>query len=215
MDKKVVKYLEFICCFLVTFSLVFNLVTSIQSYFKGDIIKAKSIDYTIKTSFPEKIGDVPVYTQLIDKGRARSTTKRLIKYVVIHETDNESIGVGAKNHANYLSYNNFSSTSWHYTVDDKEIYHHIPDNEIAHHAGNKLGNMYGIGIELCVNKDGDFAKTFDNAARLVAYLIKEYGLEEDSIRTHNDFTGKDCPHLILKEKRLEEFKNLVKQYLEE
>lgn len=214
MNSKVVKIVEVSCCFLVGLFLVFSLALSLNNYFKKDN-DIKKIDYTKKAVFPEKIGDIMVYTQIIDKSKARSTTKRLIKYVVIHETDNVNAGVGAKNHANYLSYNNVSSTSWHYTVDDKEIYHHIPDNEIAHHAGEKLGNMYGIGIELCVNKDGDFDKTFENAARLVAYLLKEYDLDIDAIRTHNDFTGKDCPHLILKYNRLDEFKDLVKKLLEE
>lgn len=169
--------------------------------------------YTKESVFPDNVYGVPVKTMLIDEGVARPKTKRLIKYVVIHETDNFENGVGASNHATYLKNNNDSPTSWHYTVDDYEIYHHIPDNEIAHHAGDKEGNTYGIGIELCVNKDGNFDKTFDIGAKLVAYLLKSYGLDIDAIKTHHDFTGKDCPNKILKTKRLEEFKNKVKEYL--
>ena len=154
-----------------------------------------------------------VYTELIDTGtNARNGQKRKIKYIVIHETDNYEQGVGAKNHAIYLKNNNSSATSWHYTVDDKEIYHHIPDNERANHAGNDVGNEYGIGIELCVNEDGNFEKTFDNAAKLVAYLLNEYNLTINDIKTHHDFSGKDCPHLILQNNRMEEFKAKVKYY---
>lgn len=170
--------------------------------------------YTLTSAFPVMVDDVPVKTSIIDEGKARPRTLRLIKYVVIHETDNYESGAGAKNHAVYLKENNSTSTSWHYTVDDKEIYHHIPDNEVAHHAGDKDGNMYGIGIELCVNKGGNFNKTFDNAAKLVAYLLKSYDLDINAIKTHHDFTGKDCPNKILKMDRLDEFKNKVQGYLE-
>ena len=35
------------------------------------------------------------------------------------------------------------------------IYHHLPDDETAYHAGDGMekngGNMNGIGIEMCVN----------------------------------------------------------------
>ncbi|MDE5830329.1 MAG: N-acetylmuramoyl-L-alanine amidase, partial [Clostridia bacterium] len=155
-----------------------------------------------------------VHTALIESGtEARPGKNRKIKYIVIHETDNTSKGADAKNHSEFLSKNNKTSTSWHYTVDQKEIYHHIPDNEVAHHAATEKGNLYGIGIELCVNEDGNFEKTFENGAKLVAYLLQEYNLEINDIKTHNDFSGKDCPHNILKANRMEEFKSKVKSYL--
>lgn len=168
---------------------------------------------TEESSFPSEVFNVPVYTELIDSGTdARPGTKRKIKYLVIHETDNFTKGTGAKNHAKFLK-NTTDSTSWHYTVDDKEIYHHIPDNEIAHHAATEIGNKYGVGIELCVNKDGNFNKTFENATKLVAYLLKEYNLDTSAIKTHHDFSGKDCPHSILKNNRMNEFVRKVKKML--
>lgn len=172
-------------------------------------------DYVYQESvFPNFVGNIPVHTDLIEAyTSARPSTKRMIKYIVIHETDNFEKGVGAHNHAEYLKRNNKTATSWHYTVDDKEIYHHIPDDEIAHHAGDDEGNAYGIGIELCVNIDGDFEKTFDNAAKLVAYLLKAYDLNLDHLKTHHDFSGKDCPHSILQENRLKEFRQRVRTYL--
>lgn len=176
----------------------------------GNAKQVNTNDYLV---FPNKVFGVPVYTELIDVNtEARPGTKRTIKYIVIHETDNYEVGVGAANHAKFLKENNDSATSWHYTVDSKEIYHHVPDNEIAYHAGDKTGNQYGIGIELCVNKDGNFEKTFDNAAKLVAYLMKEYNLTIDDVKTHHDFSGKDCPHTILKYNRMGEFKKKVQKY---
>lgn len=152
--------------------------------------------------FPKDVFKIPVYTDLIAAYmRARPNTKRMITYIVIHETDNFEKGVGAKNHATYLKYNNDSSTSWHYTVDNHAMYHHIPDDEVAHHAKDDVGNQYGIGIELCVNSDGDFEATFENGAKRVAYLLKTYPLDLDSLKTHHDFSGKDCPQSILKNNR--------------
>ena len=178
-------------------------------------VLAKSTEVNENSSMPSDVFGVKVKTRLIDSGTsARPGNKRKIKYLVIHETDNNSKGADAENHAQFLCVNNKTSTSWHYTVDDREIYHHIPDNEVAHHAATKDGNLYGIGIELCVNSDGNFEKTFENGAKLVAFLLKEYGLGLDAIRTHNDFSGKDCPHTILRDNRMGEFKNKVKSYME-
>ncbi len=163
---------------------------------------------------PDEVYGVPVHTQLIEVNpETRTGTKRLIQYIIIHETDNYIAGVGAKNHASYLSYNNDSDVSWHYTVDDHEIYHHIPDDEVAHHAGELRGNEFGIGIELCVNVDGDFEKTFENGAKLVAYLLKAYDLNINAVKTHRDFNGKDCPHYIFEDNRWDEFKELIASFL--
>ena len=159
-----------------------------------------------KASYPTNVYGVKVNTSIIGYSiTSRPGIIRNIKYIVLHETDNFDVGSDAKSHANYLNKNTSRYVSWHYTVDDKEIYHHVPDNEIAYHASVDEGNDYGIGIELCVNKDSDFEKTFDNATKLVAYLLNEYDLDVSDIKTHNYFSGKNCPHKILSENRLEEF----------
>ena len=171
-------------------------------------------EYKGESALPSDVYGVKVYTKLIASGtEARTGKKRTVKYIVLHETANNSAGATAKSHSEYLDKNNRTSTSWHYTVDDKEIYHHIPDDEIAHHSATSKGNLYGIGIELCVNEDGNFEKTFENASKLVAFLIKEYNLTTKSIKTHNEFSGKDCPHNILKDNRMDEFIKKVESYL--
>lgn len=162
---------------------------------------------------------VPVRTLYVPEGdEARPGITRKIKYIVLHETGNSEQGADAKRHAVFLRYTNEESTSWHYTVDEKEIYHHIPDREVAWHASDRLqnpgGNLNGIGIELCVNSDGDFEKTFDNAARLAAVLLDTYGLKVDAIRQHADFANKNCPERIRNDDRMEEFREKVKEYLE-
>ena len=141
-----------------------NILEIIEDAFEG---------VTEYSAFPEDVYGIKVITKLLDEGTDKRTgEKRKIKYIVIHETDNEGKKANAKNHAEYQLKNNETSTSWHYTVDSREIYHHIPDNEIANHAGTYEGNKYGIGIELCVNEDGNFEETFDNATKLVAVIIE-------------------------------------------
>ena len=145
---------------LISICLIKTIINKISITTSSNRQKDAIEEVTKESSFPDEVFGVPVYTQLIEENtKARPGTKRKIKYIVIHETDNFANGAGAKNHAEFLSNNNTESTSWHYTVDDKEIYHHIPDNEIAFHAATKTGNLYGIGIELCVNSDGNFEKT--------------------------------------------------------
>ena len=203
---------------LITFLLI-RLITLIasDSNIKTDKFENNIFSKEIKDAcFPDEVYGVKVYTQLIENGtKARSGTKRNIKYIVIHETDNYSNGSTAKKHADFLSENNTSSTSWHYTVDDKEIYHHIPDNEIANHAGTTEGNKYGIGIELCVNDGGNFSKTLDNAAKLVAYLLKEYDLSIYAVKTHHDFSGKNCPNTILRYGKMSQFEEMIEGYLKQ
>ena len=138
---------------------------------------------------------------------------------MIHETGNPSEGADAKAHSDYLLNGGEGTTSWHYTVDDHEIYHHIPDSEVSWNAGDRRqepgGNMNGISIELCVNKDGDFEKTFDNGARLTAYLLKAYDLKMDAVKQHNDFNGKNCPQTIRESGRWQAFLKLTESYLKQ
>ncbi len=121
------------------------------------------------------IEDIPVMTDFLPEGtRARPGQKREIKYLVIHETDNTGTGANAAAHNSFIHQNANAEegiVSWHYTVDDHEIYHHLPDDETAYHAGDGMekngGNMNGIGIEMCVNEDGNYEQTLINTEKTV------------------------------------------------
>ena len=82
------------------------------------------------------IEDIPVMTDFLPEGtRARPGQKREIKYLVIHETDNTGTGANAAAHNSFIHQNANAEegiVSWHYTVDDHEIYHHLPDDETAY-----------------------------------------------------------------------------------
>ncbi len=143
----------------------------------------------------------------------RTNELRRIKYIIIHETGNPAATADASSHSYYLHTGGDGSTAWHYTVDENIAYRHIPDNEIAYHAGK--GNQGGIGIELCINNGGDFDKTFQNGARLAAKLIDTYNLPVESIRQHADFMDKNCPENIRNNQQWDVFISLVKKYLKE
>lgn len=96
-----------------------------------------------------------------------------------------------------MQYNgNNRTASWHYTVDNTEIWQSIPINENSWHAGDgqAMGNCGSVSIEICENSDGNYAQAERNAAYLVARLLYECGLPSDAIRMHRDWSGKNCPH---------------------
>ncbi|MGE4548600.1 MAG: N-acetylmuramoyl-L-alanine amidase family protein [Intestinibacillus sp.] len=163
------------------------------------------------------IGDIPVISQFLPENSAsRPGTRREIKYVVIHETDNFRAGADAAAHNAYLLNNAYTQElSWHYTVDDHEIYHNLPDDEVAYHASDHLkqngGNRNGIGVELCVNEDGDYEQTLRNAELLTAALLKAYGLSVEDVKKHQDFSGKICPARLIGENRWDEFLDQVRK----
>lgn len=123
------------------------------------------------------------------------------RWITVHETGNPAKGADAAAHGNALdgAWGEVEQVSWHYTVDDHNIVQHLPDSETAYHAGDGAkgpGNATSIGIEICVNMDGDFEAAKHNAAALVRLLMERHGLTLDSVVQHNRWNGKDCPKTI-------------------
>lgn len=138
-----------------------------------------------------------IIEDLIEKGsKNRPGSRNSCQYITIHDTANKKKGANAAAHAKYIKTIK-DCTSWHYTVDDKEIYRHIPDNEKSYHTSDKLANENSIALELCVNADGDFEKTLDNAAWLVRELSEKYKIEDKNVRRHFEWTGKKCPASLM------------------
>src|SRR5690625_1025757 len=118
------------------------------------------------------------------------------RYIAIHETANTRKGANANAHARLQASGNSRQASWHYQVDDKEIIQSFDDNKQCWHAGNKYYNQNSIGIEICVNSDGDFKKAVDNAVKLTKHLIDKYNIGVDNVIQHNKTSGKDCPRYL-------------------
>lgn len=119
------------------------------------------------------------------------------RYITVHETGNPNST--AYNHVGYLN-TTADEVSWHYTVDDIEVWKHLPDTESAFHAGDGrfgTGNQNSIGIEMCVNADGvPTLKTIGNAIRLIRSLQAVHNIPKANVAQHNRWNGKDCPYSI-------------------
>lgn len=136
-------------------------------------------------------------------------------FIVIHNTANDA---SAKNEVAYMKRNSLP-TGFHFAVDDKEVIQAIPLNRNAWHAGdgeNGKGNRKGIAIEICYSLSGGerFLKAEENAAGLVAGLLKQFGWDVSRIKKHRDFSGKYCPHRTL-DGGWENFIEKVKKYMTE
>jgi len=154
--------------------------------------------------------------------------KKIIKLkgIAIHWTANTDAGADAVANRNYFnSTGNYAST--HYIVDSKQIIRCLPDDEIGYHVGasrytelgnsireGKSPNYFLLGIEMCVNSDGDWNKTYTSTISLAAYLLKNHGVTVDNLFRHYDITGKECPRMMLEEKPWNEFKAAVAAQLQ-
>lgn len=118
------------------------------------------------------------------------------KYITIHQTGNTRRGADALNHARYI--NGGSGATWHYTVDSERIVQHFSDRVQCWHSGDGSGsgNTQSIGIELCVNSDGNYNKTLENASKLVQMLMKKYNISINNVVQHSKWSGKNCPAQI-------------------
>jgi N-acetylmuramoyl-L-alanine amidase CwlA len=122
------------------------------------------------------------------------------EFITIHETDNKKNGATAEAHARLQAGGNSRKASWHFQVDDKQVIQSLPTNEAGIHAGdgeNGTGNRKSVGIEICVNEDGDFEKALKNAAQLVAFLMKELKIPIHKVVPHQHWSGKKCPRNLL------------------
>jgi N-acetylmuramoyl-L-alanine amidase CwlA len=117
--------------------------------------------------------------------------------ITIHNTGNPTSSAAGER-AWLTNRSNARQASFHIAVDEREAIECLPLNENAWHSGDgsgvKSGNRTSIGVEIC--ESGDYAKTLDNAATLVASMLKERGWGTDRLRRHYDWSGKICPRLM-------------------
>nr|WP_290462112.1 N-acetylmuramoyl-L-alanine amidase [Acutalibacter muris] len=134
--------------------------------------------------------------------------------IVVHNTANDA---PAANEINYMI-NRPEEVSFHFAADDTEVVQGLPLERNAWASGDGLGagNLRGIHVEICYSKSGGerFQRAEENAARLLAELLKERGWGLDRVTKHQDYDGKYCPHRTL-DLGWERFLKLVKKYLEQ
>lgn len=167
-----------------------------------------------------KIGNAKVISNEINKAGAAVPGRKLasIGYITLHNTG--LVDVKANNFHRSLKGENSKSggrqASWHFSVDDIEIYQEVDMSWETWHAGNSTGNKNSISIEMTMWSDKEKQRlTYDNSARLVAQLMKQYKISLDKVVQHNKWSGKDCPQYLRSGKHgynWSWFMDLVKKY---
>lgn len=124
--------------------------------------------------------------------------KNEIKYIVIHDTANKKSGADALHHYYFFNSGNQNSSA-DYFVDDKSI---LKVNDFysyyTWHCGdgngkNGITNQNSIGVEICVNQDGNYKQAVANTVSLVKELMTELEIAPDHVVRHYDASGKNCP----------------------
>lgn len=128
----------------------------------------------------------------------RTTRKEKPKYIVVHDTGNG--GEGANADAHYIYYNSGNrQSSADIFVDDTKILK-INDYHTYYtwHCGDGKGkygitNANSVGVEICINSDGDYDKAVKNAVVAVRELMAELDIPADRVVRHYDASRKLCP----------------------
>ncbi len=122
-----------------------------------------------------------------------------VEYIVIHDTGNTRAGADAMAHYYYFATGDRDSSA-HYFVDSAQVVQIIDDSEGSWHSGVKyktyatpVSNHNSIGIEMCINSDGNYQQMVQNTIDLSAYLLYTYDLPIDNLVRHHDANGKCCP----------------------
>ncbi len=157
----------------------------------------QELDFAVPFLNTNSIDGVPIQTLLIPETNTVTRPGSVIRplYVTIHNTGVNGAGADAYAHANLQYRGNSAQSSWHFSVDDHEIWQSVPMDEMAYHSGDgaAMGNAATIGIEICENSDGNYRQAEINAAKLTARILHAQGLPANAIRQHNDWNGKNCP----------------------
>ena len=178
---------------------------------------------------------LPIDEQLLTNYNRPGRKLRSLKGIVVHWTANTGRGANAQRNRDYFNNlrpqrdefgrNRTIYASAHYIVDDRQIIRCLPDHEVGYHVGarsykpvgefireEETGNSpnnYLIGIEMCVNSDGDWQKTYQHTVELTRWLLATHGLTVRQLWRHYDITGKDCPRMMLDEAPWQAFRKAV------
>ncbi|MGK5512069.1 glucosaminidase domain-containing protein [Brevibacillus formosus] len=179
----------------------------------------KLYDYDFCGEDEQKLNIKDMY---LTNKNARPGSKITPRGVVIHWTANEKEGADAEANRNYFN-KPTTVASAHYCVDDKEIVRCLPENEMGYHVGAKSYNAEAlhrlssypnnctIGIEMCVNADGNFDAMYQNTLELTADILKRHGWGVEHLWRHFDITGKNCPAYFVSDDFARRFTGMTAQ----
>lgn len=148
--------------------------------------------------------------------RSKDKCTQDVAYIVIHDTGNKKRGANAEMHFKFFN-SRYVGSSADYFVDDKETWK-VNDHNLFYtwHVGDGAGkygiwNKNSIGVEICVNADGDYSKAYSNAVELVKKLKIQY--PRAIVVRHYDASRKICPASMTRNnwEAWKTFLNLIKR----
>ncbi len=120
----------------------------------------------------------------------------------------------ATNEVAYMQRNS-NYVSFHAAIDDKEVIECLPFERSCFATGDGSdgdGNRNYLSFEICYSKSGGakYNQAEENAVWYIAKVMNDYEFPMSELKKHQDFSGKNCPHRILDEKRWESFVDRVR-----
>ena len=126
----------------------------------------------------------------------------VIKYIVIHDTGNTGAGADAKSHFQYFNGGNRGSSADIFVDDTSAWYVNDYTEYYSWHCGDGRGkygitNQNSVGVEMCVNADGDYEAAMRNTAEVVRELMQALNIPQGRVVRHYDASRKNCPKSMM------------------
>lgn len=128
----------------------------------------------------------------------RSRRTAAIKYIVVHDTGNPDKGADAERHYQYFNGGDHDSSADVFVDDHQAIQVNDWDKYYTWHCGDGHGkygitNGNSVGVEMCINWDGDYVSAFERTVAVVKELMQKLGIDANHVVRHYDASRKDCP----------------------
>ena len=128
----------------------------------------------------------------------RTPRNDTIKYIVIHDTGNPASGANADAHFTFFDTGNRGSSADFFVDDTKALQVNDYNKYYTWHCGDGHGkysitNANSIGIEMCINSDGNYEKAFENTIKLTKELMAKLNIPPERVVRHYDASRKNCP----------------------
>lgn len=128
----------------------------------------------------------------------RSKRTSRILFIVVHDTGNVDVGANAQRHYQYFNGGNRGSSADIFVDDMQALQVNDYHTYYSWHCGDGHGkygitNNNSVGVEMCINSDGDYDKAFDNTVEVVKQLMSELNIDAAHVVRHYDASRKNCP----------------------
>ena len=139
-----------------------------------------------------------------------------IKYIVIHDTGNPREGADALAHFNYINGGDRGASADFFVDSERIVQINNYTKYYTWHCGDGDG-MYGItnsnsiGIEICINPDGNYNIAVKKTIELTKHLMQKLNIPADRVVRHYDASRKNCPATMTKNNwaQWKDFKNRI------